>query len=235
MREIRDWGADFAAMFLPRTCEVCGCTLMHGEEDMCLNCRLALPRAELHLNEFSTIHQRLLGPAHIERGASWFHYYRGNPYTKLIHVAKYGGRPSVARRLARDFAYEITGSGFFDGIDRLVPVPLHSSKLHKRGFNQSERIAQGIADVTGIKIEELISCTHKHMTQTRLGAFSRWINAKNIYEAKPEAATFDGMHLLVIDDVLTTGATLKACCESLRKACPNARLSVLTLAITSLY
>ena len=217
----------------PDVCEVCGCTLVRGEKVMCLGCRLKLPRTMLHNQPFNSIHQHLAGKVPIERAGGYFYYYKSSVFTRLIHAAKYHGRPKVARYLASEYAHEIMPDGFFDGIDLIVPVPLHRFTLWKRGYNQSRYIALGISDATGIAIGNNLVATRSHSTQTRKGAYHRWLNSRGIYAAcRPEE--LEGKHVLVVDDVLTTGSTLLACCEAIHNAAPTARVSVLTLGVAHL-
>lgn len=217
----------------PDVCEVCGCTLVKGEKVICLGCRLKLPRTNLHTQEFSLIHHRLAGRVPIERAAGYFYYYRSDSFTRLIHAAKYNGRPNVARYLAREYAGEIKNDGFFSGIDLILPVPLHRFKLWKRGYNQTEYLARGLKDATGIAIGSNLVATRGHSTQTRKGSYMRWLNTRNIYEvARP--GELEGKHILVVDDVITTGATLLACCEAIHRSAPTATISVLTLAVSHL-
>lgn len=230
---IKQWGADFTSVIYPKLCEVCGTSLAHGETMMCTECRMRLPRCNIHTQPFNHIHQRLAGHAPIERAAGYFYYYRENEYTNLIHSAKYNGRPWIAEQLARDFATEIMPDGFFDDIDLILPVPLHASKLRKRGYNQSRHIAIGLHEVTSITIGDNLIATREHSTQTRRGAFERWLNSRNIYDVV-QAETLADKHLLIVDDVLTTGATLLACCEAVHAKAPTARISVLTLAVAHL-
>lgn len=230
---LRLWGADLLDMFFPRCCEVCDRRLVRGEEVICLKCDYEMPRCRIHTDKFNTIHQRLAGHVPIHRAAGYFYYYRSTSYTRLILDAKYAGRPVIARTLARRFAAEISPDGFFDGIDVIIPVPLHTVKLMKRGYNQAEYIARGIADTTGIKVGEHLRARRGHATQTRRGAFERWINSKGIYQAV-DTDSLRGRHLLVVDDVVTSGATLLACCEALHAAVPDATISVLTLGVTAM-
>lgn len=217
----------------PDVCEVCGCTLVKGEKVICLGCRLKLPRTNLHTQEFSLIHHRLAGRVPIERAAGYFYYYRSDSFTRLIHAAKYNGRPNVARYLAREYAGEIKDDGFFSGIDLILPVPLHRFKLWKRGYNQTEYLARGLKDATGSAIGSNLVATRGHSTQTRKGSYMRWLNTRNIYDVvHPDE--LEGKHILVVDDVITTGATLLACCEAIHRSAPTATISVLTLAVSHL-
>ncbi len=217
----------------PDVCEVCGCTLVKGEKVICLGCRLKLPRTNLHTQEFSLIHHRLAGRVPIERAAGYFYYYRSDSFTRLIHAAKYNGRPNVARYLAREYAGEIKNDGFFSGIDLILPVPLHRFKLWKRGYNQTEYLARGLKDATGIAIGSNLVATRGHSTQTRKGSYMRWLNTRNIYDVV-HPGELEGKHILVVDDVITTGATLLACCEAIHRSAPTATISVLTLAVSHL-
>lgn len=227
------WGNDLLDVIFPKCCEVCGSSLVDGEEVMCLQCSFDMPRCNIHRDEFNTLHQRLASNVPVEMAAGYFYYYRKSPYTKLIHAAKYNGRPNVARILARNFAGEIVADGFFQSIDMILPVPLHRFKQLRRGYNQSDHIAQGISDATGIPVGYNLKCTKGHASQTRRNAYERWLNSRNIYSAE-NGAGLDGRHVLIVDDVVTTGATMLACCEAVQKVAPTARISVLALGVTRL-
>lgn len=225
--------SDLFGMFFPCLCEVCNTPLTHGEETMCLHCRYNLPRCNIHNNPFNIIHQRLMRHVPIERAAAYFFYHRDSAYTNLILSAKYRGRPKILEQLAKEFAQTISPDGFFDGIDRIIPVPMYRSKKISRGYNQTDYIARGLHKATGIKIANNIIAIRKHTTQTRKGAYSRWLNAQNTYSVE-NPHELNGLHILLIDDVITTGATLTACAEAIHKTAPSATISILTLAATEL-
>lgn len=224
---------DLLGLLFPRVCEVCGETLCHGEEVMCLHCLTGLPRTMVHREPFNTMHERVAGKVPVERAASYFYYYHDSPYRAIIHQAKYASRPVVARRIAAMFAREIAPDGFFDGIDLLLPVPLHWRKLVRRGYNQTEAIAEGVADVIGLPIGDNLVASRSHGTQTARGAYARWMNTRDVYDVA-EPVGLAGRHVLVIDDVMTTGATLLACIEAIHRASPTTRISLLTLALARL-
>lgn len=223
-------GCDIA---YPRVCSVCHRSLAMGEEVMCLHCLDRLPRTNCHRSSFNSIHKRLAGHVLVERAAAWFHYYRDNEFAAVIHDAKYHGMPGVGRDAARIYAAEIESDGFFDGIDVIVPVPMHHTKLLARGYNQAYKIARGLSDVTGIEVSENLTARRGHDTQTRKNAWQRLVNARDIYDVE-EPAQLAGKHVLVVDDVITTGATMLACLEAIHAAAPTARTSVLALAATGL-
>lgn len=230
---IKRWTTDLFRLFFPELCEVCDTPLAQGEKCMCLRCRYNLPQCNIHNSPFNIIHQRLMRRVPICRAAAYFFYHRDSAYTNLILSAKYRGRPRIVELLAKEFAQKITADGFFDGIDLIIPVPMHRSKKLQRGYNQTDYIARGLQQISQIKITHNIIAAKRHSTQTRKGAYSRWLNAQNTY-AVENAHNLDGKHILLVDDVITTGATLLACAEALHKAAPNATISVLTLAATEL-
>ena len=230
---VKRWTGDLLSLIYPRLCEVCGDRLVEGEEHLCLQCRCDMPLCNYTSYTDNEMHQRLTGHTPVERAASLFYYYRDSPYTRLIQAAKYENRPQVAQWLDEGFARRLKADGFFDGIDMLVSVPLHRSKQRRRGYNQTHYIARGITAVTGITMSDALEAVAGHSSQTRLGAYERWLNAReNFGVSRPEA--IGSKHILLIDDVLTTGATLLACIEAIHSAAPGARISVLTLAVTHL-
>lgn len=231
--QIRDWGAALVDVIYPRCCEVCGKPLVRGEEGICLQCLSELPRCRIHNEPFNTIHQRLAGHVPISKAAGYFYYHRDTRFTRPIIAAKYKNRPGVVRALSRYFAQELAADGFFEGIDVILPVPMYRMKQLKRGYNQTDFIAEGLAEVSGIEIGHNLVATRSHGTQTRRGAFERWLNSLEIYECT-DAAELEGKHVLIVDDVITSGATMLACCEAVHKAVPTAVISVLGLGVTAL-
>lgn len=224
---------DLRDMFYPRRCPVCGRSLVDGEEVMCMHCDVALPR--LHFNSYGSnpVEERLVGRVPIHKAASWFRYKRSSPYVNLIHDAKYRGIRRLALQMGAKAAMELKPDGFFDDIDVLVPVPMHWWKRCKRGYNQAELIARGISQVTGIPIADNLRASHAHATQTRHSAYERYENVRGMYDVRhPEELA--GLHLLIVDDVLTTGSTILACAEMLEASVPGVKVSVMTLAVASL-
>lgn len=228
-----NWTSSLLDALLPRCCEVCGRALVTSEHLICIGCDMAMPRTHYHLESFSDIHHRLAAPGiPIEKAASYFHYYRGNPYAELIKRAKYNSRPDLARELGRRFAIELLPTGFFSDIDRLIPIPLYPSKLWRRGFNQSEEICHGISQATGIPIADNLR-TRRHSTQTRKSASQRASNVKGLaYVKHPDELA--GMHILVVDDVITTGSTMLDAVSALHAAIDPLKISVLSLAAAKL-
>lgn len=232
LRLIRGWWNDLLSVIFPRVCEVCGRQLVDGEELICTYCNASMPRTNYHVSDFNPVHHRLAASACVDKASSWFEYRRTSPYVELILKAKYYDRPDIARDMGRIYSREIFRSGFFDGIDIILPVPMHHIKQLKRGYNQAEEIAVGISRTTRIPIGDNLRALHGHSSQTRRGAFERYLNVAGLFGvANP--AELAGHHVLLVDDVLTTGSTLSSCCDALRKAVPDIRVSVLTLAATT--
>lgn len=225
---------DLLRVVYPEYCEVCGTPLVDGERLICLSCDLTMPRTMIHRQPTSDIHHRLAAPRlPIEKTASYFYYYRDSPYSEIIKRAKYNNRPELAKNLGKRFATELVKDNFFDGIDLLIPIPLHRMKQLRRGYNQSEEICRGISSVTSIAIADNLHA-RSHSTQTKKNASQRAANVSGLFHVT-DAKELDGKHLLIVDDVITTGATMRNAVEAVNAASPTARLSVLSLGATRLY
>lgn len=225
------WFADLVKMLFPPVCEVCGCRLMKGEKVLCLDCLTKLPRVNVHLNPEHELAKRLAASSKVYRLASMFSYVRDTDYARVIQRSKYNNRPDIDHDLAVEFASELLNSGFFSGIDLILPVPMHPWKKIRRGYNQADEIAAGVSAVTGIPIADNLIARRRHGTQTRRNAMQRMQNAQGIYDVVyPQELA--GKHVLIVDDVITTGATVMACSDAIRCTSPTTTVSVLTLAAT---
>ena len=229
--KIKTLAANFVSLLYPDLCVVCREALVENEKYFCFSCFLKLPRTNYHLITENQATERLAGKISLERASAYFYYNKGGVAQKLIAEIKYRGNQNFGEWIGCYIAKDMISSGFFDGIDYMVPVPLHRSKEKKRGFNQAEKIAAGIARITKIPVETTNVIKAKaNTTQTRKGIFDRWMNARDLFLQKnPEL--FKEKHILLIDDVLTTGATLDAVAQSLLQS-QGIKISVLTLAIT---
>jgi ComF family protein len=225
---------DFTGVLFPRCCPICHKTLVEGEDLLCIECHWKIPRTYSHLDPNSKLLQKLISlRAPVERAAAYYFYHKGNAYSKLIQDAKYNGRPEINRSMARYFAQELKLDGFFDGIDCILPLPIHWWKQLRRGYNQSEYIALGLSDVTNIPIRYNLRAAKAHKTQTRKTGKERRKLVNNIFvvDGPDELA---GKHVLLVDDVITTGTTILIAAEALHAAIPRLRLSLLSLASTEL-
>ena len=223
------WISDIKELLFPRYCKVCGQRLMLSEQHLCLGCLLDLPRTHYERNPNNRLMQHFMEWPEVVRATAYFYYYKEGKYSGLIHHLKYHDHPKVGTYLGRLAANELQASGFFEGIDFIVPVPLSKKKLRKRGYNQCDYIARGISEITGIptctdSIERSIDTD----TQTHKNRMERWKNTEGIFRVThPEE--LKGKHILLVDDVATTGATLHACIATLLTT-PNVRISVFALA-----
>lgn len=223
------WISDLIDLIFPRTCVVCGELLSPQEKDICINCLSTLPKIEkIHLDE---IEKSFWGKVEIERATSFMYYHKNSPYNNLIHCLKYKNRPDTGDRLAFLAAKEIAESGFFDDIDAIVPLPLSKRKMRQRGYNQCDYIAKGLSRATGIPvIKNAVKRLKSNETQTHKSRDERWQNVEGIF-ALSDATLLEGKHILLIDDILTTGATLASCAKSIKEGC-QCKISIFTLAYT---
>lgn len=224
------WLADLSLMLFPDTCQVCGDALVDGEEVMCLRCDMRMPRCNYHLHPLHPVSVRFAA-FKVARIAAMFPYMRHNEYARLIQKSKYNGHPQIDRMLAGKFARELLPSCFFSGIDLILPVPMHFWKQAMRGFNQAAEIARGISAVTGLPVSDNLVLPRRHATQTRRNASQRMANAKGRFSVV-YPHELEGRHVLIVDDVITTGATILACADAVREAAPTATVSVLALSAT---
>ncbi len=217
----------------PCVCEICGETLVEGEELLCSRCLVEVPRTFFHLSDFNHLHQRLLGRAHADKASSFFHYFKSDAYAEMIHKLKYGSRREIGVKIGRIYAREILHDSpdYFCGVDLFLPVPVHFFKLLKRGYNQSGLIAKGLSVVTGIPVGDHLVATRGHATQTRKSAFDRWINSAGIFKVR-HSSDLDNTHVMLVDDVITTGSTMLCCMEAIHDSAPSAKISVISLAST---
>jgi ComF family protein len=189
-----------------------------------------MPRTNYHKWPEHPVERLFREQIPLVRATSFFYYEKGGRFNELIFQLKYKNNPKVGEVIGRHMAGEMLPSGFFEGIDMLIPVPLHPNKLKRRGYNQCEWIAQGISHVTGIPvITSHLERTKDTDTQTRKSASARWENVEGIFSLQ-DPSFFSGKHILIIDDVLTTGATILACASAFCDV-ENIRISIFTLAV----
>jgi len=224
--------ADIGMLLFPHHCTVCGAKLQKSEKSLCTPCLRRLPKTHFSPTGLNPMMQRFVAYPAVRHATAYFFYTHGNAYTRLITEAKYNDHPAVGRYLARMAAGELESTGFFDGIDVILPVPLSVRRKRHRGYNQSEWISRGIADVTGTPLDTQSLIRHTHnRTQTTMHRDERWQNVQGIFSVR-HPARLAGKAVLLVDDVVTTGATLTSCVETLSHAVPDIHLSLFTLACT---
>ena len=219
---------DFISLLFPRLCYACGNHLLRNEKLICTGCYVAIPRTNYHLLDENPVAQLFWGRCLIEKAAAFSFYSRGSRIRNLIHKLKYSGIKEIGYELGRIYAVSLKSSGFLEGVEMIVPVPLHPSKKRIRGFNQSEYISAGISDVTGLplKTDSLIRIILS-ATQTTRSRYDRWTNVEGIFRVADEDSV-RGKHILLVDDVITTGSTIESCVNELLKA-EGVKVSVIAI------
>lgn len=219
---------DIADFILPRFCVICGERLTAQERCLCVNCLRQLPYTYAHMHKGNEIERLFWYHIPIERAASYC-FYEGEGLRNAIHHFKYHSRPDIGLFLSEAMAREYAEHGFFEGVDVIVPVPLHWKKRVRRGYNQCDYIAKGIGRITHIPVEvHALRRTVNNKSQASLHHSERKENAESIFQVvRPER--LQGKHVLLVDDVITTGSTILSCAREVAKV-PDTRLSVLSLA-----
>jgi len=218
-------------LFFPRTCPGCGKVISRKERAICPECLRTLPRTETAWHEDNSVDQLFYAEKHYARGASFCFYQQGNLLQRCIEAFKYDGMPSVGHCLAQEAVADLIHTDFLEDIDYIVPVPLHPRKLRKRGYNQSEVISQAIAAASHIPLENkrLIRIIN-NPTQTHLSSAERKANTEHVFSLT-DPAFFRGKHILLVDDIITTGATMQACMKAFSSV-RNVKISVFSLGKT---
>jgi len=221
---------DFFNLLFPDLCIVCGENLLRNEQHICLACLHSIPKTNYHLLSDNPIEKRFWGKIPICRGTAFFFFQKGSPFQKLLHSLKYKGNKEIGEILGKYAAADLSDSADFGTVDVIIPVPLHPKKFKKRGYNQSEWIARGLSTILGKPYDTSTLCrVHDSSTQTKKSVFERYENTDGIFDLL-DKNTFSGKHVLLVDDVLTTGSTLEACIQALLK-CEDIKVSVFTLAV----
>ena len=213
----------------PRLCVVCGNRLAVTEETLCSKCYLHLPRTDFGHDLYENVMAKLFwGQMAIEKATALFYYEPHAETAQILYEMKYKNHPEIGVVMGRMMAKELMRSGLFDGIDAIVPVPLARKRERQRGYNQSLELAKGVSEVTGLPIANKVVRRTKFVgSQTQRGRWERNENVEDVFELV-DSDSISGKHLLLIDDVVTTGATIIACAQEMRKA-SNVKFSVLAL------
>ena len=226
------WVTRILDFISPRSCVVCGRRLSPNERSLCSVCLLHLPRTTYQFTPTDNLMDQLFwGQLPVERAAALMFYEPHSEMAQLVYQLKYGQRPDIGEDMGRLMAREMSLGDFFNGIDALVPVPLTRKRHRQRGYNQSEMLARGISHVTGIPvITEAVCREHFQQSQTSLNRRERQENVEGVFVLR-HPQLLEGKHILLIDDICTTGATLMACGKVLQNI-ERVSISMLTLGFT---
>lgn len=198
-------------LLYPSVCAACGTSLFKWEKLVCTHCRNLLPKTGYELVEDNPLARIFYGKVRLKAVTACFFFSKEGKVQHLIHELKYKGNGDAGVFLGQELGKSIKGAPLFQGVDYLIPVPLHPKRERERGYNQSLMIARGISEVTGIPLgNKFLARSVNTATQTHKTKEERWKNVKDVFEVRhPEC--LEGKYVLLIDDVLTTGATMEAC------------------------
>jgi ComF family protein len=207
--------------------------LCRNESTLCLACYIEIPRTGFHNDPENEVSRLFWGRVPIKHATAFMYFSKTSRYRQILHELKYRGQQETGLEMGRIFGMELRKTAFA-AADMIHPVPLHPSKQKKRGYNQSELIARGISEVTNIPLETGgVRKISGSSTQTRKSKYERWENVKDIFRVD-NPQTVRNKHILLVDDVITTGATMEAC-ASVLLAEEGVTVSLASLAYTKLY
>lgn len=222
---------DFLSLFFPELCAGCGTNLFKNEQVICTRCIYHLPLTNFHKDPVNKLAKQLWGRFVFRQACSYVYFRKGGRVQNIMHQLKYNKRPEAGFRMGQLYAYALNASDEWQKPDLIIPVPLHPGKLKKRGYNQSESISEGLASVFHIPVlTDHLTRIENTETQTRKSRFVRYENLKSAFHCKDEVSLAD-KHILLVDDVMTTGATLEACAAVLLGV-EGTVISIVTVAFT---
>lgn len=223
---------DFLSLIYPRVCASCGNTLYKNEKVICTFCNYRLPKTNYHFEKNNPVIEIFWGRVNIESASAYYYFAKGSKIQHLIHQLKYKGKKEIGIFIGKQYGLDLIESPQFNTVDVVMPVPLHRKKQKQRGYNQSEQFAIGISG--SMKIELDTKSLYRKIasqTQTKKSRFKRWQNVSEIFDVR-QTDSLIGKHILLVDDVITTGSTLEACANALYKV-PDVRISVAAIALAA--
>ncbi|EDM37110.1 putative amidophosphoribosyl-transferase [Pedobacter sp. BAL39] len=229
MSFIRRWITALVRLLFPNICLACNTELYAGEHLLCSRCRYSLPYTDHHLFIDNKVNRQLWGRIPSPNAMAFLHFRKGGRVQQIMHQIKYHHQTVLGAMLGSMAAEKLAASSQYQDIDLIIPVPLHWKRLRTRGYNQSECIAQGIAAYLQAPLNTNHLIRHSATSsQTRKNRYQRYENMKSVFAVCDETALKD-KHILLVDDVITTGATIEACALELHR-CGIRKLSIFALA-----
>lgn len=226
---VKEYLSDFISLFYPSVCASCGSDLMKGEEVICLNCLYHLPQTHFDAERNNPMEKHFWGRVNLIRATALYLFQKGNKVQHLVHQLKYNGRTEIGVKLGKILGRKLLDSNEFSAIDVIIPVPLHPAREQTRGYNQSDFFAKGISEEMQIPwSRKILYRSAFRQSQTRKSRFERWKNVENIFQLS-DKAEINNKHILLVDDVMTTGSTIESCAKALQQA-ENVSVSVATIA-----
>lgn len=232
MLKLRAWTDALAHLFFPHNCAACGTELSQRNLCICTRCQLQLPETGFAALAGNTVEKAFYGRLPLMAAGSAFYFNKNAKLQRLIHLLKYSGRSDVGLHLGRLMGLQLAESVRFGNIDTLIPLPLYADKERKRGYNQASILCEGMAEILKLSVNErAIIRKRPTETQTKKGRGERWQNVEQSFQVQ-DHTDMENKNILLVDDVMTTGATLDACGQALRSV-PGIGISVFTLAYAS--
>lgn len=226
----KTWLPNLLELIFPNLCLACHDHLQAHEEIMCLSCAYKTPQTNFHLDRDNEFTQHFWGRINIYTGAALFKFTKGGRAQELLYALKYKNKPIVGNKLGEFYGHQLKKSPFYSNIDAIIPVPLHPRKKHQRGYNQSDKFANGLSASMQIPVFKNILQRKLYTdTQTKKSRIERVNNVENAFSLT-NTTILRNKHILLVDDVITTGATLEACGNKLLTV-DGLKLSMVTIAI----
>lgn len=221
----------FFHFLFPHICAGCGSDLLSSESNLCMHCIDAMPETNFDIHPNNPVEKKFWGRLRIENATAQYYFTKESLIQTLMHLVKYKRNKELGLQLGRLMGGSIKKSNRFNA-DALIPLPLFPAKEKRRGYNQSLLLCEGMSEVMNVPVlNDIIIRPQFTETQTKKGRIERWVNMEGKFSLlKPELIR--GKHILLVDDVITTGATLESCGTELLKA-ENVRLSIATLCYAS--
>ena len=221
---------DLLGLFYPRLCYACNQNLpADHSEPICLTCAYKLPKTDHHLHSENAFTDRLWGRLEIQAAAAFFQFVKDGRVQRLLYQLKYNGKRDLGLFIGQRYGDVLKVSALFSAVDAIVPVPLHPRKEKIRGYNQAALFAEGLGKAMNKPVIHALKRVVFTQTQTQMSRSERQINVGSAFELAPQLDLY-GKHILLVDDVVTTGATLEACGIQLLQI-ENLRLSMAAIAI----
>ena len=232
MKEILSYFKDLIALFFPELCTACGRSLYRNERIICTNCIYHLPITNFHNDPDNKMARQLWGRFPFVQAIAFLYFRKGNRIQNLMHQLKYKKSPETGSRLGELYAYELKRSITYKPADLIIPVPLHPAKFRKRGYNQSECFAKGLSEVfERPMLNNCILRLSETSTQTKKKKIERWQNVEGVFKIN-NPSILENKHVLLVDDVITTGATIDAAWQTI-KDIEGIKISVISIAFAA--